>query len=64
MKIFESKSNTNFKLHEVNIKESSFEINSVERELMKYFILKNVETEDHKKIRNNTERVYFVCQKR
>ncbi len=63
LKIFEKKSGNNFRLHETNIKEASFDLNKIESELKKYFVLINVETEDHKKINNSTERVYFVCGK-
>ncbi|MEP7145534.1 MAG: methyltransferase domain-containing protein [bacterium] len=64
LKIFEYKINNNYKLHEVNIKEAVYDLSRIETELKKTFVLLNVETEDHKKINNSTERVFFVCKRR
>lgn len=63
LKIFESKNKSNFKLHETNIKEASFNIEKIVRELSKLFMLKRVEEESLKKVRQNSERVFFICQK-
>jgi SAM-dependent methyltransferase len=63
LKVFENKNQNNFIMHEVNIKESSFEIEKNVTELSKYFIVKRIEDENKKKADTDTERVYFVCQK-
>lgn len=64
LKIFENTLNNNYKLHEINIKETSFDIRKIKDELKKYFILKNVETDSYKRISRRTERIYFICMKR
>lgn len=63
LKVFESKNKNSFTLHETNIKEASFNIEKILRELSKLFTLKRVEDESLKKVRHNSERVYFICQK-
>lgn len=63
LKIFENKKKNEFILNEVNIKESSFEIEKVKCELEKFFVVKRIEDENGKKASRNTERVFFVCQK-
>lgn len=63
LKVFESKDKSNFKLYETNVKEASFDIEKIKRELAKLFMLKRVEDESLKKVRHNSERVYFICQK-
>ncbi len=64
LKIFDHQVKNKYKLHEVNIKEASFEINKIKVKLNQYFVLKKIETENLKKITSKSERVYFVCQKR
>lgn len=64
LKIFENKKHNIYTLLEQNIKESSFELNSISSELEKYFIIKRIEDENGRKAGPGNERVFFVCQKK
>lgn len=64
IKIFENKNGNKFKLCEVNIKESSFETTKIINEARKYFLIKAIEEENGKKANAESERIYFVCQKK
>ncbi len=63
LKIFENMNKNNFKLHEINIKEASFETNKIADELSKHFALRAIDDERNSGYRANSERIYFVCQK-
>lgn len=64
IKIFENKNGNKFNLCEVNIKESSFETTKIINEARKYFLIKTIEEENGKKANAESERIYFVCQKK
>lgn len=64
MKIFENKKGNDFTLLENNIKESSFPTERIKSELEKYFVTKGIEDENGKKAKAETDRIFFVCQKR
>ena len=64
LKIFENKKKNLFILKEIDIKESSFEIEKIKSELSKLFDIKRIEDENEKKINKHTDRIFFVCQKR
>jgi len=63
LKVFEKKRGNNFCLYESNIKESSFEVNKIKNELSKFFFLQKAEEETGKRIRADSERIYFICKK-
>jgi len=63
LKVFEKKSGNNFGLHESNIKESSFEVSKISNELSGYFSLKKAEEDTGKRIKAESERIYFICKK-
>jgi SAM-dependent methyltransferase len=64
LKVFENKKLNTFTLHESNIKQSSFTIGKITTTLLKYFDIKRIEDESRRKIKNENERVFFVCQKK
>lgn len=63
LKVFENLKKSNFNLAETNIKESSFEITKIIKELSKHFKIKKIEEESGKRRNRNSERLYFICQK-
>ena len=64
LKVFEFKKDDDFKLHESNIKESSFELEKITDALEKHFeILETVDEFDNK-IHQHSERIYIVCRKK
>ncbi len=62
--IFENKRLNIYSLLELNIKESSFEIEKILKELFKYFKVLRIEDENGRKAGDHNERVFFVCQKK
>lgn len=64
LKIFEKKRKDNYKLHETNIKESSFDIKRIKSELSEWFVVLETEEQNSKRINPKSERVYFVCRKK
>ncbi len=62
LKIFEKKTKNEFTLLELNIKESSFRIEKIAAELIKYFDIKRIEDENGRKVKYDSERIFFVCQ--
>jgi len=63
LKVFEKRKGNNFCLYESNIKESAFDLNKITDELLKFFSLKKAEEETGKRIKADSERIYFFCQK-
>ena len=64
LKIFENKKLNIYTLLDQNIKESSFEIEKVSNELLKYFHIRRIEDENGRKAGGQNERVFFVCSKK
>ena len=64
LKIFENKKLNIYTLLDQNIKESSFEIEKVSNELLKYFHIRRIEDENGRKAGVQNERVFFVCSKK
>lgn len=62
LKIFERTKNGLYRLHEVNIDESSFELTRITAALAKHFEVKAIMQEDGKSINEKTARIYFVCK--
>jgi ubiquinone/menaquinone biosynthesis C-methylase UbiE len=63
LKVFENKKENIFELTETNIKESSFEVEKITAELLKYFKIIKTEEENGRRFNRNSERIYFVCRK-
>jgi len=64
LKVFEFKKDDDFKLHESNIKESSFELEKITDALEKHFEILETVDEFDKKIHQHSERIYIVCRKK
>lgn len=64
LKVFEFKKDDDFKLHESNIKESSFDLKKITDSLEKHFEIIETADEFDKKIHQHSERIYIVCRKK
>lgn len=64
LKIFKLTRNNNYRLYETNIKETSFEIFRIVKDLSKKFEILKIEDGMSKKLNQKSERAYFICRKK
>jgi len=63
LKVFEHIESDDFRLHETNIKEASFEINKIFKALRKYFRILETADEYGNRVNKRSERVFVICRK-
>lgn len=63
LKVFEYIMSNDFKLHETNIKEASFENNKILDALKKYFRILETADEYGNRISKRSERIFVICRK-